>query len=75
MRCASCATRVEGLLHVSRLPDHFELDESGRALVARRSRYELGDRVTVRVEEADPVSGRIDFAPVRRPRRRRAVGD
>jgi ribonuclease R len=63
---------VEGLVHVSRLPDHFDLDESGRALVSRGGRYELGDRVAVTIADADPVTARIDFAlERRRPRRSR----
>ncbi len=55
---------VEGLVHVSRLPGFFELDERAHALVARgsRRRLRLGDRVTVRVDAADPVRGRIDFS-------------
>jgi ribonuclease R len=58
---------VEGLVHVSRLPGHFELDERAHALVARnsRQRLRLGDRVTVNVDAADPVRGRIDFSLAR----------
>jgi len=54
---------VEGLVHVSRLPGFFELDENAHALVSRssRRRLRLGDRVTVRIDAADPVRGRIDF--------------
>ena len=62
---------VEGLVHVSRLPGYFELDERAHALVSRSSRlrHRLGDRVTVRIDAADPVRGRIDFslAPLERP--------
>ncbi len=55
---------VEGLVHVSRLPGFFELDERAHALVSRgsRRRFRLGDRVTVHVDSADPVRGRIDFS-------------
>ncbi len=58
---------VEGLVHVSRLPGFFELDERAHALVARgsRQRLRLGDRATVRIDAADPVRGRIDFSLVR----------
>jgi ribonuclease R len=58
---------VEGLVHVSRLPGFFELDERAHMLVSRgsRQRLRLGDRVTVRVDAADPVRGRIDFSLAR----------
>jgi len=58
---------VEGLVHVSRLPGFFELDEQAHMLVSRGSRQKLrlGDRVTVRVDAADPVRGRIDFSLAR----------
>ena len=52
---------VEGLVHVSRLPDYAELAENGRALVSGSLRYELGDRVAVTIASADPVMARIDF--------------
>ncbi len=65
---------VEGLVHVSRLPDYFELDPSGRALVARSARYELGERVEVTIADADPVTARIDFVLEDRPRHRRRSG-
>ena len=52
---------VEGLVHVSRLPGYFELEEGGRALVGPGRRYALGDRVEVEIAAADPVSARIDF--------------
>jgi ribonuclease R len=60
---------VEGLVHVSRLPDYSELSEDGRALVSGRARYELGDRVAVTIAAADPVTARIDFELERRRRR------
>ena len=52
---------VEGLVHVSRLRGHYELEESGKALVGPGRRYALGDRVEVEIAAADPVAGRIDF--------------
>ena len=57
---------VEGLVHTSRLPGRFELDERAHALVARgsRRRLRLGDRLSVRVDASDPVRGRIDFSLV-----------
>ena len=62
---------VEGLVHVSRLPDYSELSEDGRALVSGRARYELGDRVAVTIAAADPVTARIDFELELRRRRGR----
>ncbi|HKA15640.1 MAG TPA: VacB/RNase II family 3'-5' exoribonuclease, partial [Myxococcota bacterium] len=61
---------VEGLVHVSRLPEFTELSENGRALVSASARYELGDRVVVTIASADPVAARIDFELEARPRRR-----
>ncbi len=57
---------VDGLVHVSRLPGYFHFDERAHALVDHRSRLRLrlGDRLRVRVVAADPVRGRIDFAPL-----------
>jgi len=52
---------VEGLVHVSRLPGYFEIDDAGRALESRGKRYELGDRLRILVADADPVTSRIDF--------------
>jgi ribonuclease R len=47
---------VEGLLPASSLPDRYEPDPRGLALVAQRSgeRFTLGDRLAVRVEAVDP---------------------
>jgi ribonuclease R len=55
---------VEGLVHSSRLPGRFELDERAHALVLRgsRRRLRLGDRLRVRIEASDPIRGRIDFS-------------
>jgi ribonuclease R len=64
---------VEGLVHVSRLPDYSELSEDGRALVSGRARYELGDRVAVTIAAADPVTARIDFELELRRRRGRSA--
>jgi ribonuclease R len=57
---------AEGLVHSSRLPGRFELDERAHALVARgsRRRMRLGDRLRVRIDAADPVRGRVDFSLV-----------
>ena len=76
---------IEGLVHVSTLPEFVELDESGLALIAEgsRQRYALGERLQVVLAAVDLVKGRIDLeirrrleasplrAPPARPRRRR----
>jgi len=63
------APRAEGLVHVSSLPGFFSLDERETALVARRSglRFELGDRLRVRVDRVDQVKAHINFSWVREP--------
>ena len=55
---------VEGLVHVSTLPEWVEFDEARHALVVRNSgrRYGLGDRYRVLVEQVDPVKGWINFS-------------
>jgi ribonuclease R len=71
---------IEGLVHVSTLPEYVVLDERGHALVAEGSgaRYGLGDRLRVRVAAVDPIRAQIDFelleilerAPARKSARR-----
>jgi len=72
---------VDGLVHVSRLPRRVALDDSGVALVAPRGgpRWQLGDRVRVRLESVDVQKGWItlvliddEAVPARRPRATRA---
>jgi ribonuclease R len=60
---------VEGLVHVSRLPEQVELDEARHALVAVRSgrRYRLGDALRVRVEEVNQVRAWINFGLPTKP--------
>jgi ribonuclease R len=55
---------VEGLVHVSTLPDWVEFDEAQHALIARDSgrRYALGDRYRVLVEQVEPTKGWINFS-------------
>ncbi len=47
---------IEGLVPVSTLPDYFEVDARGLALVGRRTgrRFALGGRLRVRVDAVDP---------------------
>jgi len=54
---------VDGLVHVSALPEFVEFDERSQALVARRSgeRFALGDRFEVRVDGVDLPLARIDL--------------
>jgi ribonuclease R len=54
----------EGLIPVARLrDDYYEIDPETRHLVGRRfhRRFELGQKVKVRVTRSDPFSGQIDF--------------
>jgi len=73
---------ADGLVPVSSLPgDFYRHDVRRHRLVGQRSRrvFALGDAVTVRLDEADPVSGRLLFrldedpptTPHRRGTRRR----
>jgi ribonuclease R len=59
---------VEGLVHVSTLPEFVEFDERRFAFTALRSgeRFALGDRFDVRVERVDQIRARIDFRIVAR---------
>jgi ribonuclease R len=55
---------ADGLVPVSTLPsDYYDHDARRHRLVGRRSAQEfaLGDAVTVRLAEADPVGGRLMF--------------
>ena len=55
---------VDCLVPLRTLPGHYEIDEQGAALVARRggARFALGDRVAVVVTQVDLVRGWIDAA-------------
>jgi ribonuclease R len=54
---------IEGLVHVSRLPEYVSLDDDGLSLQAEgsRRRYALGDRLQVVVAAVDPIRLRIDL--------------
>jgi ribonuclease R len=54
---------VEGLVHVSTLPEFVEFDEKQRAFWGSRSgeRFALGDRFDVRLESVDQIRAHIDF--------------
>lgn len=58
---------AEGMVHVRRMTDDFyEYNEERMELCGRRSGkvYRLGDVVRVRLAQADPVQGWVDFEPV-----------
>jgi ribonuclease R len=60
----------EGLIPVARMRDDFyEIDPGTGHLVGRRSgrRFELGQRLKVRVARSDPFSGQVDFDYLGRP--------
>lgn len=72
---------VDGLVHVSRLPRRVALDDAGVALAAPRGgpRWQLGDRVRVRLESVDVAKGWVtlvlvgdESARAARPPRREA---
>ncbi len=61
---------VNGLIHVSDLPDDFYLFDPVRlAFTGRRSgvRFKVGDEVAVKVSRVDTHKRQIDFVPVRPP--------
>jgi ribonuclease R len=69
-------TGADGLLPISSLgPERFRLDEARHTLTGERTRarYHLGEEITVRLEEANPLTGGLVFrladAPAAAPRR------
>jgi ribonuclease R len=70
---------VEGLVPIDTLPgDHFRYHENGRKIIGERSRkmYSIGDEVRVRLDRADTVERKLQFAlagqmerPVRKKKR------
>ncbi len=56
---------VEGLVPIDTLPgDHFRYHENGRKIIGERSRrtFSIGDRVRVRLDRADTVERKLQFA-------------
>ncbi|MDR1194471.1 MAG: RNB domain-containing ribonuclease [Peptococcaceae bacterium] len=53
-----------GMLHISRLPGFFVFDEKTLTLACQRTktRYQLGERLRVRLESTDSGAGYIDFS-------------
>jgi ribonuclease R len=68
---------VEGLLPIETLPgDRFRYHENGRKIIGERSRkiYSIGDRLRVRLDRADSVERKLQFAVVdesARPKKRK----
>ena len=57
---------AEGMMHVRRMVDDFyEYDEDHMELKGRRNGkvFRIGDKVQVRLAQADPVQGWVDFEP------------
>jgi ribonuclease R len=58
---------VEGLVPIETLPgDRFRYHENGRKIIGERSRkmYSIGDRLRVRLDRADTVEHKLQFAIV-----------
>ncbi len=54
----------EGLVPISELPGMFSFDEKHLLLRSRNMTYHIADRVRVRLEEADIISGKLRFSVV-----------
>ena len=54
----------EGLIPMSEMPGLFTFDEKNITMRSGRHIYRLGDRIRIRVEEADMIRGKLRFALV-----------
>ena len=54
----------EGLIPMSEMPGLFTFDEKNITMRSGRHVYRLGDRIRIRVEEADMIRGKLRFALV-----------
>lgn len=57
---------IEGLLHVSHLDDdYYVFLEDAMMMLGKstRKRYRMGDRIEVRIHQANPTARQIDFVP------------
>lgn len=61
---AELENTVEGLVPVSELPGVFIFDEKNLSLRSRDVIYRIGDEVTVVLEEADIIRGKLRFSVV-----------
>ena len=56
---------IEGLVPLESIPgDRFQFHENGRKIIGERTRkmYSIGDRVRVRLDRADTVERKLQFA-------------
>ena len=56
----------EGLVPISELPGVFTFDEKSLTLRSATERYRLADSVTVKLEEADVMNGKLRFNIIKR---------
>ena len=59
---AELENTCEGLIPLSEMPGLFVFDEGNRTLRAGNRIYRLGDKIRVRLEEADMIRGKLRFA-------------
>lgn len=59
---AELENTCEGLVPISELPGVFTFDEKNLSLRSRRVTYRLGERIRVRLEEADIIRGKLRFS-------------
>ena len=59
---AELENTCEGLIPISEMPGLFVYDEGNRTLRAGNVVYRLGDKIRVRLEEADMIRGKLRFA-------------
>jgi ribonuclease R len=58
---------AEGMVHVRRMTDDFYMHDPERMELKGRSSgkvFHIGDRIRVRLAQADPIQGWVDFDPV-----------
>ncbi|MBP2622899.1 ribonuclease R [Streptococcus oricebi] len=55
---------VEGLIHISNLPEYYQYHERTMTLVGEKSgrQFQVGQQIKVKLLRADKTSGEIDFA-------------
>ena len=61
---AELENTCEGLVPISSLPGTFTFDEKNIMLRSRDVSYKLGDKVRVRLEEADVIRGKLRFSAI-----------
>src|SRR6185295_9348440 len=56
---------IEGLVPIETLPgDHYRYHENGRKIIGERTRktYSIGDQISVRLDRADSIDRKLQFA-------------